>query len=290
MRLTEEEVQRLRENGFSDQDINEYAAGLEQQAQPQQAIAPVQPTELPTVSEVDIPNTPQPPVASNYEVGGMAIGSVPQIIEGAKDLAIPAGGLYGAYKAANALGPGIEAWRQASAAETAKANAASASAAAEAAKAEAMSKQARAEQMTERGRMTRAEMKAGRTPTMSRVPVTGPVSPSAIPPTTPVVRESVGMRNMPTTAATGTAATGALARGAEYAAQIRELAAQKALQAAPTAARVGVGTTAALMPGNVGQNYNVPTAGPLRGSEINPATRRPWTPEELARYNAQYNR
>jgi hypothetical protein len=81
-----------------------------------------------------------------------------------------------------------------------------------------------------------------------------------------------------------------ISRGAEYASKIRELAAQKALQIAPTAARVGAGATAALMPGNVGQNYNVPQVGPLRGSEINPETRRPWTPQELARYNAQYNR
>jgi hypothetical protein len=265
MRLTEEEVQRLRENGFSDQDINEYAASLVQQAQPDQAMAPVQPTELPTVSEVDIPNTPQPPVASNYEVGGMAVGAVPQIIEGAKDLAVPAASVYGAYK-------GIDAWRQASLAKQA---------------------QAAAEMAAEQGRASRF---AARAP--------GPVAPSPTSPIlnsqgrpmpmssgpAPVVRESVGMRNMPGQAATGTAATGVMARGAEYAAKIRELAAQKALQVAPNAARVGVGATAALMPGNVGQNYNVPTTGPLRGSEINPETRRPWTPEELARYNAQYTR
>ena len=84
-----------------------------------------------------------------------------------------------------------------------------------------------------------------------------------------------------------------ISRGAEYAAKIRELAAQKALQpTAPVspAARAGVGGVLMSIPGNVGQNYNVPTTGPLRGSEINPQTRRPWTPEELARYNQQYNR
>lgn len=32
----------------------------------------------------------------------------------------------------------------------------------------------------------------------------------------------------------------------------------------------------------------VPTAGPARGSEINPQTGRPWTEFELARYNQQY--
>lgn len=81
----------------------------------------------------------------------------------------------------------------------------------------------------------------------------------------------------------------AVDRGAEYASKIRELAAQKAMQAAPLV-RAGAGIAAAVTPGNVGQNYNVPQAGPLRGSEINPETRRPWTPEELARYNQQFNR
>jgi hypothetical protein len=80
-----------------------------------------------------------------------------------------------------------------------------------------------------------------------------------------------------------------ISRGAEYASKIRELAAQKAMQAAPLV-RAGAGIAAAVTPGNVGQNYNVPQTGPLRGSEINPATRRPWTPEELARYNQQFNR
>jgi hypothetical protein len=193
---------------------------------------------------------------------------------------LPIAGAAGAYK-------GIDAWRQASLAKQA---------------------QAAAEMQTEKGRMTRFNARVPTTmpsPTTTmpspttgfpRGPVSGPISPGNV----PVVRESVGVRNMPGTAATGTAATGVMARGAEYAAKIRELAAQKALQgaqilnqpAAPISNLVkgGVGATAALMPGNVGQNYNVPTTGPLRGSEINPETRRPWTPEELARYNAQYNR
>lgn len=32
----------------------------------------------------------------------------------------------------------------------------------------------------------------------------------------------------------------------------------------------------------------VPSAGPARGSELNPATGRPWTAQELQQYNAQY--
>jgi hypothetical protein len=262
MRLTEEEVQRLRENGFSDQDINEYAAGLEQQAQPNQAMAPVQPTELPMVSEVDIPTTQQPPAASGYESVATGIATMAPSAELIKDIAIPTAGVYGAYK-------GLDAYKQASLAKQA---------------------QAAAEMAAEQGRAARAEMRAGRapmpTPTQApptsgfpRGPVPGPVQP-------PVVRESVGMRNMPGQAATGTAATGVMARGAEYAAKIRELAASKALQG--TSARAGVGGVLMSIPGNVGQNYNVPQTGPLRGSEINPQTGRGWTPEELARYNAQF--
>lgn len=66
---------------------------------------------------------------------------------------------------------------------------------------------------------------------------------------------------------------------------IRELAASKVL---PQLAKAGVGITAAIMPGNVGQNYPFPQSGPMRGQEINPGTGRPWTKQELDAYRAQY--
>jgi len=66
---------------------------------------------------------------------------------------------------------------------------------------------------------------------------------------------------------------------------IRQLAANKVVQ---NMARGGAGVAAALTPGNIGQNYNFPQTGPLRGSEINPQTGRPWTQQELAAYNQQY--
>lgn len=66
---------------------------------------------------------------------------------------------------------------------------------------------------------------------------------------------------------------------------VRQLAASKVMQGA---ARVAGAAGAALTPSNVGQNYPFPTSGPLRGSELNPATGRPWTPQELAAYRAQY--
>lgn len=56
----------------------------------------------------------------------------------------------------------------------------------------------------------------------------------------------------------------------------------------PAVSRAGVGAAAMLTPGNIGQNYNVPTKGPLRGSEINPSTGRAWTPEEAQHYSSWY--
>lgn len=62
-------------------------------------------------------------------------------------------------------------------------------------------------------------------------------------------------------------------------------AAQAARSAAP-AMRGGMGILSALMPANVGQNYPFPTSGAMKGSEINPATGRPWTRDELTQYYA----
>jgi len=66
---------------------------------------------------------------------------------------------------------------------------------------------------------------------------------------------------------------------------IRQLAANRVVQGA---ARIGGTVTAAVMPGNVGQNYPFPQSGPMRGQEINPSTGRPWTKQELDAYRAQY--
>ena len=52
------------------------------------------------------------------------------------------------------------------------------------------------------------------------------------------------------------------------------------------------GALLAIQPGNSGQNYGAhfPTVGPMRGSEINPNTGRPWTQQELQAYAQQYGR
>jgi hypothetical protein len=81
-----------------------------------------------------------------------------------------------------------------------------------------------------------------------------------------------------------------LQQGADMARRMQEIAASRvvpAAQAIAPVARAVTGVGAALMPGNMGQNYPFPTSGPMRGQEINPATGRPWTAAELQEYNAQ---
>jgi hypothetical protein len=94
----------------------------------------------------------------------------------------------------------------------------------------------------------------------------------------PMVRGPVA----PTPAAPQPAQPGVIDKATQM---VRQLAASKVMQGM---ARVGGTAAAALTPGNVGQNYPFPQSGPLRGSEINPATGRPWTPQELTAYRAQY--
>ena len=117
----------------------------------------------------------------------------------------------------------------------------------------------------------------------------GPVAPTASP-----ILDAAGRPFAPTAPAAPVAPTAAPAMPAQPAqaglldkttAMIRQLAANKALQ---SAVRGAGGVAAALTPGNIGQNYNFPQSGPLRGSEINPQTGRPWTQQELAAYRAQY--
>jgi hypothetical protein len=72
--------------------------------------------------------------------------------------------------------------------------------------------------------------------------------------------------------------------------RVRQIALQRVApvaQAVAPIARAATGVGAALMPGNMGQNYPFPQAGPMRGQEINPATGRPWTAQELQQYNSQ---
>jgi len=123
---------------------------------------------------------------------------------------------------------------------------------------------------------------------------TAPVAPPAAPPVTPPPATSpiLGPNGQPLArpvapapvapAAPQPAQPGVIDKATQM---VRQLAASKVMQGM---ARVGGTAAAALTPGNVGQNYPFPQSGPLRGSEINPATGRPWTKPELDAYRAQY--
>jgi hypothetical protein len=87
------------------------------------------------------------------------------------------------------------------------------------------------------------------------------------------------------------AGPGIVQQGMDIARRMQEVAASRvapATQALAPIARAATGVGAALMPGNMGQNYPFPQSGPMRGQEINPATGRPWTPAELQQYNTQF--
>lgn len=65
-------------------------------------------------------------------------------------------------------------------------------------------------------------------------------------------------------------------------------AAPRIAAAAAPIARAASGIGSLVMPGNVGQNYPFPMSGPMKGREINPQTGAPWTAQELQAYRAQY--
>ena len=130
---------------------------------------------------------------------------------------------------------------------------------------------------------------------MNRPGFGGPVPSGPVAPTAPApspILDAAGRPFAPTAPVAPTAPPAApMAPAAPQAAQptmidratqmVRQLALDKVVKG-------GLGAAAAVTPGNIGQNYNFPQSGPLRGSEINPMTGRPWTEQELAAYRAQY--
>lgn len=120
-------------------------------------------------------------------------------------------------------------------------------------------------------------------PNATRIPIQYPTGTPG-----PVAPTPAAPAPAPTAApAPAAAQPGMLQRGMDYAAKMREIAANKVMQNAGTIGTIGkatLGAAAALTPSNVGQQYNFPTTGRFAGQEINPMTGRPWTPEELAQY------
>lgn len=247
-------VEKLRAAGFSDQDIQEYLK--DNPAPPSTATSnQVTGTEPSSVSMEVPPTNPAdiPPEPSWMETGATALRAI--MPENPTDLAIKGGEGYLAYK-------GIQGWREHSAANKARA-------AAEMAREQGIQNRfnARYPVAPEAPPAAPPAAEAPKPPTrlessMGRPAPSGPVNPSSVP-----ARPTVG----------GPAA----AEGSNFITSLAQ-------KYGPALGRAGVGITAALMPGNVGQTHNFPTKGPLAGNEINPNTRRPWTPQELQMYNAQY--
>jgi hypothetical protein len=118
------------------------------------------------------------------------------------------------------------------------------------------------------------------------------------PTTTPAGPQILGPSGQPMAASapqpvSGPVAPNPAASQPSIAERVRQIAMQRitpVAQAVAPIARAATGVGAALMPGNMGQNYaaQFPQSGPMRGMEINPNTGRPWTPAELQQYNAQF--
>jgi hypothetical protein len=104
--------------------------------------------------------------------------------------------------------------------------------------------------------------------------------PAATPPAAP----PAGGTNIPINRAPAPMAPAApaAAAAAPPAAQVQQMALQRLQSAGPGMARLGLGAGMAMAPSSTGPA--VPSTGRMRGSEINPATGRGWTREEIAQY------
>lgn len=285
--MNEQDIQKLREAGYSDSDIRDYMAN-----QPRTAPGATQ-TQVETLPEVDV--TKPSEILRTAEAQGQPTGAressligdlaTAAAIKGGQfavenPLATTALGLYGAsyIPGVNRL-PVISGIR-----DTRLAVSDIAQRAMERAKPPTPGPAPLGSPSNPIGG-SGAGPSAGRAPV--RIPVTAPQAPVA-----PQILDAAGRPMAPSApsapiapqtvppAAPTTPQPSILDRTT---AMIRQLAANKVVQGM---AKGGAGLTAALMPGNVGQNYNWPQSGPLKGYEINPMTQLPWKPEELAAYNA----
>ena len=262
----EEEVKKLRAAGFSDEDIRAYMEA-QKSSSSSAAPAPISPDQMaaePARVNETVPDYGGTTAPSMAETAGTVVAAVAPY---AIPAAIGGAGLYGA----SVLKSGFNAMKESAASRTAQANAQLAS-------------QQGLQQRFD-AREARLNARAAPTPT----PTTSPILDARGQPIRPVTAPAVPAAAPPAAAPPAAQQPGVMQRGMDYARQMQKIAADKVMQGAravaPYARTAGVGLTAALMPGNAGQNYPVPQKGPFRGMEINPNTGRPWTPQELAEIN-----
>ena len=94
-------------------------------------------------------------------------------------------------------------------------------------------------------------------------------------------------RTHPAPAAAAAEQPSIIQRGMDIASKMRQFAAERVIPSMGQAARsainpVTVGIGSMLYSPSTGPD--VPQSGPYKGMELNPRTRRPWTPQELAQY------
>ena len=304
--MNEEDIAKLRAAGYSDEDIRDFVAsraganntGAPAAARPSESALPevdvTQPSEsLQRAREAGVPTEAEGPGLAEY---GTAVGAM--LGENLGKIAVGAGGVGAAY-AANQIRKGM----------TARAEATAAQAAAQQAQAQAAMEQARAAQLQAQGVQERfaqrqaAQAARAAVPPAPQVPQIldaqgrpmvrtppAPVAPTAPVATAPVAPGPVVPPGGPAPVSAAAPSGNIVSRATDI---VKRLALEKVAPALGVAARVAapIGIASMLLePGNSGQNYPFPMSGPLRGSELNPATGRPWTPDELAAYRAQYGR
>ena len=304
----DEQIQRLRDAGFDDKDIEDYlakqsqaqaaggaaAAGVAGPVSPEQSAA--QPADVPFV----VTPTAVNPVATPEA------GSTWDSIKDAGQVAL----LYAAQHPAQVLGLGTAALGLGAANSikngmVARAGAQQAMAAAQHAIAQsqlvtAQGIAAREAERVAARQAAQAAAQAGAQPKIIVPENAGGVPRPVVPEVAPAPAPAAGAAPQQ---------PGVIQRGMDMARRIQQIAFEKVAQgaqaageglanagraAAPyaraAAAPVAVGLTAALMPGNAGgAQMMVPQTGRLRGSDLNPLTGRPWTRQELDAYNANPN-
>ena len=294
--MNEIEINKLRAAGFSDDEIKDYIANRPQ------ASGSGAPTSDSTgdLPEVDV-NKPSTTLQQAEAAGIPTEGRAPGFTEFGTAAGSAVADNAGKIAAGLGLGGGAyvaNQWRKGAQATAAARNA---QAAAQMAQAQAAMEQARAAQMSAQGLQERALARqaaqaAKALPQTPQIlgPNGQPLRPIAPTGPAPAIQPVAPTAPAPTGGPlpSGMAAGEAPFRPPQQASildkttnMIRQLAANKVVQ---NMAKGGAGVAAALTPGNIGQNYNFPQTGPLRGSEINPQTGRPWTQQELAAYNQQY--
>ena len=314
----DEQIQRLKDAGFDDKDIEDYlakqrqaqAAGGAAAAGPAGPVSPeqsaAQPADVPFVVTPTAANPVAVPEDQSMWDKALDVGST--------------GLLYAAQHPAQVLGLGTAALGL-GAANSIK-NGMVARAGAQQAMAAAQNATAQAQMAAAQGLQERA---AARAAAQAAAQAAERAAQAGAQPRI-IVPESAGgvprpVATAPAPAATPTSAgfgaagepnpfqpprpPGLVQQGMDMARKIQQLAFEKVMQggraagetmlnagraAAPyaraAAAPVAVGLTAALMPGNAGgAQMMIPQKGPYRGMELNPMTNRPWTAEELAVIN-----